>query len=563
MTGHILPAIRTERPWLAHVLAIGLALCGYGVRVAMGDALVGYPYLTFVPPIVAAALLLGPLPATVCAAVSGALANYFFVSPPGTIVPQTTSDAVALLLYAFMSATIILPIAAMRAAQARAEAAEAALRALNVDLENRVRARTDELMRANQDLARALEGVREAEAKVHQLQKMESVGRLTGGIAHDFNNMLAIIVGSLEMAQRRLAAGRSDIERYIANGLDGAQRASRLTRSLLAYARRQPLEPNVLDVNRLVAETSEMLRRTLGEKVDVECVLAGGLWRAFVDPAQLESALMNLAVNARDAMPKGGKLTIETANASLDESYAERHVEVQPGQYVMIAVTDTGLGMTPDIAEKAFEPFFTTKPTGEGTGLGLAQVFGFVKQSHGHAKIYSEPGHGTSVRLYLPRAEAAAEPETRAPRAVAAGHECGDETILVVEDDADVRRTSTEMLRELGYRVVEAADGEAALALLAGGQRVDLVFTDVVMPGLGGRQLADRIAADRPGLPVLYTTGYTRNAIVHNGTVDAGVELITKPFTIDQLGRRVRALLERTAVGRERAGRGPIDQVTN
>jgi signal transduction histidine kinase/ActR/RegA family two-component response regulator len=559
MVGDILPTVRGGRPWLGHVLAVALAFGGLAVRMIVGDHLVGYPYLTFVPPIVAAALLLGPWPATLCAVVSGMLANYFFVPPVGAILPPTTSDALTMLLYAFMAATIILPIAAMRAAQARAEAAEAALRAFNADLESRVLARTAELTQANRDLAQALDEVRSAEAKVHQLQKMESVGRLTGGIAHDFNNMLAIIVGSLEMAQRRLAAGRTDIERYITNALDGAHRAGRLTRSLLAYARRQPLEPATLDVNRLVAETSEMLRRTLGEKVDVECVLAGGLWRAFIDPAQLESALMNLAVNARDAMPQGGRLTIETANTFLDEAYAERHVEVQPGQYVMIAVTDTGVGMPPEVADKAFEPFFTTKAAGEGTGLGLSQVYGFVKQSQGHAKIYSEPGHGTSVRLYLPRAEAVAEPAVRTSSAERAVSDGGSEAVLVVEDDADVRRTSTEMLRELGYRVVEAASGEAALALLAEGEQVDLVFTDVVMPGLGGRQLADLIATQRPHLPVLYTTGYTRNAIVHNGTVDAGVELITKPFTIDQLGRRVRALLDRAPSARGDVGGNPID----
>jgi PAS domain S-box-containing protein len=392
------------------------------------------------------------------------------------------------------------------------------------------------------------EALREAEAQLRQAQKMEAVGQLTGGIAHDFNNMLAIVVGSLDMLRRRLATGDAEANarhlRLVDNAMEGATKAATLTQRLLAFSRQQTLEPVPLDPNKLVAGMSDLLRRTLTESVVVETVLAAGLWRTHADPGQLESALLNLAVNARDAMPEGGRLTIETANCHLDEAYAREHLGIAAGQYIMIAVSDTGSGMPPDVMARAFDPFFSTKEVGKGTGLGLSQVYGFVKQSGGHVKIYSEPDQGTTVKLYLPRYAGAvglgAEPDHAPPLPRGDGRE----TIMVVEDEAGVRRFSVEALTELGYRVVEARDSDEALRALDAHPEVKLLFTDVVMPGANGNKLADEAQRRRPGLKVLYTTGYTRNAVVHNGVLDAGVHLLGKPFTVDQLARKVADVLD-------------------
>jgi len=385
----------------------------------------------------------------------------------------------------------------------------------------------------------------QAKSQVRQLQKMEAVGQLTGGIAHDFNNMLAIIVGSLDLARRRLS--RNDltgIATSIDHAQEGAQRAVSLTAQLLAFSRSQALAPAVVEPNRLVAGMSELLRRTLEERIEIETVQAGGLWRVFADASQIENALVNLALNARDAMPEGGRLTIETANSELDDRYARLHEEVTPGQYVMLSVTDTGSGMAPDVIERAFEPFYSTKGVGRGTGLGLSQVFGFVKQSAGHIKIYSEIDKGTTIKIYLPRYVGDQEPvgsnhvRDEVPRAKEG------ELILVVEDDVQVRAMTVGMLRELGYDVLEAGEGNEALAMLDRHDNVALMFTDVVMPGLTGRALADQARLRFPDLRVLYTTGYTRNSIVHNGVVDHDVALIQKPFSVSDLGRKMRSMLD-------------------
>ncbi len=409
----------------------------------------------------------------------------------------------------------------------------------------------NELAVINRDLTAESRQRKAAEAQTRQLQKMEAVGQLTGGIAHDFNNMLAIVVGSLDLAKRRLARTQIDsAQKCIDNAMEGATRASQLTARLMAFSRQQPLEPQVTDPNKLVSGMSELLRRTLGEQVMVETVLGGGVWKTIIDPGQLESALVNLAVNGRDAMPDGGRLTIETGNAELDDRYAAEHDEVTPGQYVMISVSDTGTGMGPDVLTRVFEPFYTTKGVGKGTGLGLSQVFGFIKQSRGHVKLYSEPGQGTTVKLYLPRASTSDEallaggPGSAAvlaelPRAR------GEEIVLVVEDDERVRHTSVDALRELGYTVVQASDARQALAVIEVQPKIDLVFTDVVMPDMNGRQLVEEIGKRWPGLRILYTTGYTRNAIVHNGMLDAGVSLLPKPFTIEQLALKVRQVMDR------------------
>jgi PAS domain S-box-containing protein len=397
---------------------------------------------------------------------------------------------------------------------------------------------------------------REAEAQLEearehlmQAQKMEAVGQLTGGVAHDFNNLLTIILGNLEAVERTLAnwkeGSQARIGRLVQNAMQGGKRAAALTSHLLAFSRRQPLNPKPLNVNRLLNGLADFLRRTLGEQTEIETIGAGGLWRVEVDAVQLETAILNIALNARDAMQEGGKLTIEASNTYLDEEYSRRHTELKPGQYVLLAISDNGTGMEPDVLARAFDPFFTTKPAGVGTGLGLSQVYGFVKQSGGHVKVYSELGHGTTVKLYLPRFVGSEEASDDPPYSAQTSE--GYETILVVEDDHEVRSFIVETLRDLKYGVLQASNGEAALQVLAAGLRPHLLLTDVIMPGLNGRELADRARAMVPGLQILYMTGYSRNAIVHHGRLDPGVELLQKPTTHDVLAAKLRALLDPAA----------------
>ena len=412
----------------------------------------------------------------------------------------------------------------------RERRAELALRDLNATLERRVEERTAELLRAEEAL--------------RQAQKMEAVGQLTGGIAHDFNNMLAIVLGSLDLLSRRLANDDIRARRYVDAATDGARRAAMLTQRLLAFSRQQPLQPEPVDANRLVSGMTELLRGSLGGSLHLETVLAAGLWSINVDPNQLENVILNLAINARDAMAGDGKVTIETHNCHLDDRYVAGEVGVAAGHYVLIAVSDTGVGMPPEVAAKAFDPFFTTKGVGKGTGLGLSQVYGFVRQSGGHVKIYSEVGVGTSVKLYLPRLFGAVAPvDTVAAPDTPVGGDPG-EVILVVEDEAGVRAVTVDALEGLGYRVLAADGATAALALLDAHPEIVLLFTDIVMPEINGARLAEAARARRPGLKVLFTSGYTKNAIVHNGVVDPGVELIGKPFTIDALASKVRSVLD-------------------
>ena len=388
-----------------------------------------------------------------------------------------------------------------------------------------------------------------AEELLRQAQKMEAIGQLTGGVAHDFNNLLTVILGGIDSIKRTLPDSRefARAHRSCDMALIAVRQATTLTSRLLAFARRQPLDPKPLDFNRLVADISELLRRTLGEAISLEFIAGGGLWWAEADASELERAVVNLAVNARDAMPDGGSLTIETANVSLDDNYISALAEpVKPGQYVMIAVSDTGIGMDQITVDRAFEPFFTTKEVGRGTGLGLSQVYGFIRQSSGHIRIYSEPGHGTTVKMYLPRTT---KPhDAKIPESILfAELPTGNETILVVEDHENLRHYTTTTLAELGYTILEAASGSAALRVLEDAQVIDLLFTDVVLPGgMNGRELADHARVRRPGLRVLFTTGYTKNAIVHNGRLDAGVDLLGKPFTRDSLAKKIRDVLSRT-----------------
>jgi PAS domain S-box-containing protein len=412
-------------------------------------------------------------------------------------------------------------------ARARAEAANNQLQELNTTLEQRI--------------SEALENQAKTDAALRQAHKMEALGQLTGGIAHDFNNMLAVVISGINLAQRQISRG-DDGRKFLTGALEGAQRAATLTNRLLAFSRQLPLKPEVLEVNRLVSSMSEILQRTLGETILIETVLSGGLWKTHVDAGELENVVLNLAINARDAMPDGGKLTIETANFHLDDDYARQHLEVTSGQYVMIAVSDTGSGMSPDVIDKVFEPFFSTKEVGKGTGLGLSQVHGFIKQSKGHIKVYSEIGQGTSIKIYLPRFHgtavgAGAIVHSAAPRG------SPTEVILVVEDDARMREMTVASLTELGFSALQAASADAALRLLHEHPEVVLLFTDIVMPGSNGRQLADEAQKFRPELKVVFTTGYTRNAVIHNGMVDAGVNFLPKPFTIDQLGNKIRDVL--------------------
>jgi PAS domain S-box-containing protein len=409
------------------------------------------------------------------------------------------------------------------------KASEVALREMNDTLEARVQ--------------EAIAEREQAEEQLRQSQKMEAVGQLTGGIAHDFNNLLTGIVGSLDLMQTRINEGRTEnLSRYSNLAMASAQRAAALTHRLLAFSRQQPLEAKAVDVNRLVGSMDDLLRRTLGERVRLEVVVSGGLWLTLCDPNQLENALLNLAINARDAMPEGGRLIIETVNSFLDDAYAAREIGVRAGQYVCVCVTDTGTGMPPDVIAKAFDPFFTTKPIGQGTGLGLSMIYGFAKQSEGNVKIYSEADKGTSVKLYLPRFFGEFE-EPGTTRGETPRAELG-ETVLVVEDDDTVRTLVVEVLGELGYATREAPDGPSGLRILQSDARIDLLVTDVGLPGLNGRQLADQARPGRPDLKVLFMTGYAENAAFGAGHLAPGMQMITKPFPVEGLASKIRSIIE-------------------
>jgi signal transduction histidine kinase len=402
----------------------------------------------------------------------------------------------------------------------------------------------DQLVTTNEQLVQQ-QGRREAaESQLRQSQKMEAIGQLSGGIAHDFNNMLGVISGSLDLMRRHVAKGDFRITRYLDAAFEATKRSAALTHRLLAFARQQPLAPEPLDANRMITTMSDLLRSTLGEQVRIETVNGGGLWATKVDMHQLENAILNVAINARDAMPEGGRLTIETANAYLDDVYARANVEVDAGQFVMIAISDTGAGMSSETIARAFDPFFTTKPAGTGTGLGLSQVFGFVKQSRGHIKIYSEVGAGTTVKIYLPRFIGDAN-EVAAAAAVPVQGGTPLEVILVVEDDPLMRSMTTESLPELGYTALHSENAARALNVLESRTDIALLFTDIVMPETNGKKLADEALRRLPGLKVIYTTGYTPNAVVHGGVLDPGVQLLTKPFTLEQLAIKIRSVLDK------------------
>jgi signal transduction histidine kinase/CheY-like chemotaxis protein len=415
------------------------------------------------------------------------------------------------------------------------------------DITKRKRAEA-EAQRLNETLeARITEAIAEreqAEEALRQAQKMEAVGQLTGGIAHDFNNLLTGIIGSLELLEVRLRQGRTaDIQRYVAAAQGASKRAAALTHRLLAFSRRQTLDPKPIDVNRLVMDMAELIRRTVGPQITLEVVTAGGLWSTLIDASQLESALLNLCINARDAMPEGGRITIETANRWLDDRAAAER-DLPPGQYLSLCVTDTGTGMTPEVIARAFDPFFTTKPIGQGTGLGLSMVYGFVRQSGGQVRIYSEIGCGTTMCLYLPRHYGSESEVPTITSTTASAHAPTGKTVLIVDDEPSVRMLVTDVLEELGYASIEAPDGPTALRILESEAAVDLLISDVGLPGgINGRQLADAARVTRPELKVLFITGYAENAIIGSGQLAPGMRVLTKPFVVETLATRIHDMI--------------------
>ncbi len=426
-----------------------------------------------------------------------------------------------------------------RAQEAAASAAQG--------LERQVAERTAALESALGQLRQEVTERERAETALRQAQKMEAVGQLTGGIAHDFNNMLTGVLGALDLIRRRIAANRTqDLDRFIEAATTSAQRAAGLTARLLAFARRQSLDSRPTDINALVCSLEDLLHRTMSEQIEVSILPGDSVPQAIVDANQLESAILNLAINARDAMPAGGKLVIETSVATLDDAYARLHPGIKPGQYVVVAISDTGVGMDKAMIEKVFEPFFTTKPVGQGTGLGLSMVYGFARQSSGQVRIHSTPGVGTTVRLYVPVADVAME---AADGPVGPAPPAGDgQTVLLVEDEASVRLLIGEVLQELGYAVVEAAEPESAIRILQSGRRFDLMISDVGLPGMNGRQLAEIARSHWADLPILFVTGYAENAMVRTGFLGRNMAMIAKPFQIDVLSSKIGEMLAKGKV---------------
>ena len=506
--------------WLIALLVPGVATLA---RLAIDPWVEGVQFITYFPLLILVALVCGFRAALLAALLSTAASWYFILEPRRSFALEQVEDVISLVLFLATALMIVSIAGATRLAIGR-------YRAMSGSLSRRVEQRTAEL--------------ENAQANLVQAQKMEAVGQLTGGIAHDFNNMLAIVIGNLDIARRRLAQGRGDVARQVDNALDGAQRAAALTQRLLVFARRQPLQPAVIDVNRLLADLSELLRRTIGEAVRIEAAPAGAVWPVSADAAQLESAIINLAINARDAMPGGGTLRIETANVGIPADQASPESGLGAGDYVMVTVADTGLGMAPEVAARAIEPFFTTKEVGRGTGLGLSQVYGFARQSGGHLEIESREGAGTVVRLYLPchhGGHAAARDQGGSQEAP---HGSPGEVVLVVEDEDQVRRTTVATLVELSYGVREARSGVEALAILANDPAVTLLFTDIVMPGLDGRELAERALRQRPDLKILYTTGYAPQGGPAPTLPDDHPAMLRKPFSYEQLARKIREMLD-------------------
>jgi len=538
-----------SRVWVGYLAAGLLPLASLGVRLATGELLASVPFLTFFPAVLAVSFLGGWAPGLLAALASQALAAYFMIEPLHSFSVDGPFGLVALVSFNVVCGTTVALMQKLNSAMARLSAAGEELRRTNDLLELRVVERTRELADANAAM-RAEIGTRQSmQAKLLQTQKLEALGQLTGGIAHDFNNMLQAVRGSLDLMRRRVAQGRpQQVERYIDAATEATGRAALLTQRLLAFARRQALAPTRVHPNRLVESAAGLIQRAIGPGIEVSLNLGHDVCPVLCDPSQLEAGLLNVALNGRDAMPAGGRLTVSTANKRLEGAELAGGVDIPSGDYVEISVSDTGIGMTQDVLAHAFEPFFTTKPLGKGTGLGLSQLYGFVHQSRGEVFLESEPGQGTTLRMFLPCAANTVTADT----AEAAGEQDRAQgarpgTVLLIEDEAPVRTMAAEALRELGWRVIEAADGPQAIRLLEAGGVLDMLITDIGLPGgLNGRQVADAVRERHPGLPVLLITGYAGTALEYQ--LEPGIEVMAKPFSLEALaaavGRRTNAAAE-------------------
>jgi signal transduction histidine kinase len=532
-----------ENRTTSYVFALATVALALLARFLLADQLVGFPFLIFFPAIIITSFICGWRAGAVAAVFGGFAARYMIIDRNFDAVRLTlVSTWVGFALYALAVVIVLAMVSFMHAAFRDFAESENKRTRLNEELESRVRERTVALEEANQRLRDEAASLTVAEERIRQMQKMEAVGQLTGGIAHDFNNMLAVIVGSLDIAKRQLPLDMAKSARFMANALEAAQRGAQLTARLLAFSRQQPLDPQPLDANKLVRGTCELLLRSLGENIRLQTELVESSWRVFADASQLESALVNLCVNSRDSMPEGGSLILRTTNATLGAD-AAAGIDVRPGEYMALAVSDTGCGMSPEVVARAFDPFYTTKAPGQGTGLGLSQVYGFVKQSGGHISIESMPGIGTTVTIFLPRYVGSDPVEQAAPK-ITPTVSGNREVILVVEDEDRVRTMTVEALRTLGYEVIAVSGPQAALDELSLIPHLHLLLTDVVMPGMNGPALADRVTALRPSVKVLYTTGYSQNAVLGPALLDHGAGLLPKPFTIDQLMIKVRQALD-------------------
>jgi signal transduction histidine kinase len=532
-----------ENRTTSYVFALATVALALLARFFLADQLVGFPFLIFFPAIIITSFICGWRAGAVAAVFGGFAARYMIIDRNFDAVRLTlVSTWVGFALYALAVVIVLAMVSFMHAAFRDFAESENKRTRLNEELESRVRERTVALEEANQRLRDEAASLTVAEERIRQMQKMEAVGQLTGGIAHDFNNMLAVIVGSLDIAKRQLPLDMAKSARFMANALEAAQRGAQLTARLLAFSRQQPLDPQPLDANKLVRGTCELLLRSLGENIRLQTELVESSWRVFADASQLESALVNLCVNSRDSMPEGGSLILRTTNATLGAD-AAAGIDVRPGEYMALAVSDTGCGMSPEVVARAFDPFYTTKAPGQGTGLGLSQVYGFVKQSGGHISIESMPGIGTTVTIFLPRYVGSDPVEQAAPK-ITPTVSGNREVILVVEDEDRVRTMTVEALRTLGYEVIAVSGPQAALDELSLIPHLHLLLTDVVMPGMNGPALADRVTALRPSVKVLYTTGYSQNAVLGPALLDHGAGLLPKPFTIDQLMIKVRQALD-------------------
>jgi len=524
-----------ERLWLGYAIAVATSAAGVVVRLAFGHNIAGAPFFTFIPAIIFSTLAGGIGPGLVTVAISAVFADYFFIPPEGFSMFWPTGYVVMAGFFLVTSTMVILVNATMTSS-VRLARATAALRAANETLEARIAARTAELMAA--------------EERLRQSQKMEAVGQLTGGIAHDFNNLLTSISGSLELLQNRLAQGRlSELGRYATAAQDAATRAAALTHRLLAFARQQALEPRVTNIDQLIAGMAALIRSTIDPAITLVFTPTPELWPTQVDPNQLENVLLNLCINASDAMPNGGRLSITTGNKTLGAEEAATQ-DLQAGGYVALTVADTGRGMTPEVIERAFDPFFTTKPLGQGTGLGLSMIYGFVRQSGGQVRIHSTPGAGTDVQLLLPRYNGAAAPAQPPAAPVCQPVPAHGKTVLVVDDEPTVRMLVLDLLDELDCAGLQAEDGHAGLNSLQTNPDVDLLITDIGLPGgMNGKQLAEAARALRPGLKILFITGYAELSLTDQSQLPAGVQLLTKPFSMAGLASRIGEMLGARGIG--------------